>query len=108
MNLGDLLQAAAIRTPQKTALVFANESLSYETLDQSATLLARWFLQEGLVPGDRVAIHWSNAFPDRPTFLCLLPRGIDRGPDQHEAEGVRNRLHPGTFQGADVLQSARV
>jgi len=46
MNLGDLLQAAAIRTPQKTALVFTNESLSYETLDQSATLLARWFLQE--------------------------------------------------------------
>jgi long-chain acyl-CoA synthetase len=76
MNLGDLLQAAALRTPQKTALVFANESLSYETLDQSATLLARWFLQEGLVPGDRVAIHWSNAFQTVQLFFACFRAGL--------------------------------
>src|SRR6476619_5927167 len=76
MNLGDALQAAAIRTPQNTALVVANESLSYETLDQSATLLARWFLQEGLRPGDRVAIHWSNSFQTVELFFACFRAGL--------------------------------
>ena len=76
MNLGDLLRSAALRTPAKTALIFGNESLSYEALDQSATSLAQWFLQSGLRPGDRVAIHWSNSFPTVQLFFACFRAGL--------------------------------
>lgn len=76
MNLGDLLRSAADRTPLKTALICGDESLSYEELDQSVTLLARWFLREGLRPGDRLAIHWSNSFQTVQLFFACFRAGL--------------------------------
>jgi long-chain acyl-CoA synthetase len=61
MNLGNLLSASAARNPRKTACVFENESISYELLDRSTTSVARWFLQQGCEPGDRIAVHWPNS-----------------------------------------------
>jgi long-chain acyl-CoA synthetase len=76
MNLGDLLNSAAVRTPSKTALIFGSESLSYKALDQSATLLAQWFLQSGLRKGDRVAIHRSNSFQTVQLFFACFRAGL--------------------------------
>src|SRR5262245_32716499 len=76
MNLGDLLNSAAVRTPSKAALIFGSDSLSYEALDQSATLLAQWLLQSGLRKGDRVAIHWSNSFQTVQLFFACFRAGL--------------------------------
>jgi acyl-CoA synthetase (AMP-forming)/AMP-acid ligase II len=76
MNLGDLLNCAAVRTPSKTALIFGSESLSYKALDQSATLLAQWFVQSGLRKEDRVAIHWSNSFQTVQLFFACFRAGL--------------------------------
>src|SRR5271169_1713125 len=56
-----LLRATAERFADKTALIDRDRSLTYHELDLAANGLARWFLDQGLSPGDRVAIHWTNA-----------------------------------------------
>src|SRR5579872_4970875 len=72
MNLGELLQRAAIRNPGRVALCCGEESVTYAELDRSTTLLAGWLLSQGLQPGDRVAIHWTNAFePVKLYFACF-------------------------------------
>jgi long-chain acyl-CoA synthetase len=76
MNLGDTLHSAARRTPAKTALIFGDSNLSYRDLDDSVTLLAQWFLREGLQPGDRVAIHWSNSFQTVQLFFACFRAGL--------------------------------
>ncbi len=83
MNLGDLLHATAGRHPQKTALVCGAEAVSYGELDQATTALARWFLREGLHPGDRVAIHWSNSIPAVKLFFACFKAGLIAVPVNH-------------------------
>lgn len=61
MNLGNSLSASAARNPRRTAIVLGNESISYEQLDRSTTSIARWLLQQGCNPGDRIALHWPNS-----------------------------------------------
>ncbi len=57
-----MLGAAAARNPQKPAVICGEEQLTYAELDRATTALAGWFLDQGLKPGDRVAIHWQNSF----------------------------------------------
>lgn len=76
MNLGNLLQAKATENPQKTALFCAGETMSYDTLDKNSTRLAEWFLAQGLQPGERVAIHWSNSFEVVQIYFALFKAGL--------------------------------
>src|SRR4030081_3167261 len=76
MNLGNLLSASAARYPRKTACIIENESISYEELDRSTTSLARWFLQQGCKPGDRIAIHWPNSIETVTLFFACFKAGI--------------------------------
>ncbi len=72
MNLGELLQLAAIRNPGRAALYCGEESITYAELDRSTSTLAGWLLSQGLQPGDRVAIHWTNTFePVKLYFACF-------------------------------------
>ncbi len=76
MNLGNLLSASAARNPRKTACIIENESISYEDLDRSTTSLARWLLQQGCNPGDRIAIHWPNSIETVTLFFACFKAGI--------------------------------
>ncbi len=76
MNLGNLLSASAARNPRKTACILENESISYEQLDRSTTSLARWFLQQGCKPGDRIAIHWPNSIETVTLFFACFKAGM--------------------------------
>jgi non-ribosomal peptide synthetase component E (peptide arylation enzyme) len=60
MNLGNFLSALAAGIPRNTAVVFANERISYEQLEHSSTFLAGWLLQQGCNPEDQFAIHWPT------------------------------------------------
>jgi non-ribosomal peptide synthetase component E (peptide arylation enzyme) len=51
MNLGDPLQIHSQENPQKTALFCGDEEMSYRTLDETTTALARWFVGQELEPG---------------------------------------------------------
>jgi long-chain acyl-CoA synthetase len=76
MNMGNLLSASAERNPRKTALVFEDESISYEQLDHSTTSLAHGLLQEGCRPGDRVAIYWPNSIETVKLLFACFKAGM--------------------------------
>jgi long-chain acyl-CoA synthetase len=76
MNIANVLTATAERNPRKAAIVFENESISYERLDRTTTSLARWFARQGLKPGDRVAIHWPNSIETVELFLASFKAGL--------------------------------
>ncbi len=61
--LADLLEATAARTPDHTALIFGERSLSYRELDRQADLVASQLIEAGIGPGSIVGL-W-------------LPRGIE-------------------------------
>jgi long-chain acyl-CoA synthetase len=76
MNLGKFLTDSALRNPRKAAFALKDESISYEQLDRSTTLLARWLLQEGRKPGDRIAIHWPNAIETVKLLFACFKAGM--------------------------------
>ena len=81
MNLNNLLHEAVARHPHKTALVQGggpdvHKKVSYEQLAQSATILARRLLQNGCQPGDRIAIHWTNAVEVVTIFFACFQAGL--------------------------------
>ncbi|MER7007796.1 amino acid adenylation domain-containing protein [Dactylosporangium sp. NPDC000555] len=55
-TLHELLAAQTRRTPGAVAVTFAGEDLTYTQLDQAAGRLARRLHEQGVRPGDRVAL----------------------------------------------------
>ncbi len=76
MDLGNLLHARAMENPEKAALFCADGKMSYRVLDETSTRLARWFLEQGLRPGERVAVHWSNSFEVVQLYFALFKAGL--------------------------------
>jgi long-chain acyl-CoA synthetase len=85
MDLGTALRRSAAKNPQKIAVVCDRETISYEALDHATDALARGLLQEGLEPGDRVAIHWSNSLEVVKLYYACFKAGLIAVP-------VNNRL----------------
>lgn len=62
-TLADLFEATAARVPQKTALIFEKQTLTYRQLDAQSTQVASHLMEDGVKAGDIVGL-W-------------LPRGIE-------------------------------
>ncbi|CAM5793537.1 MULTISPECIES: acyl-CoA synthetase [Brevibacillus] len=60
-TLGDILRRSRGRFPQKIALRFGNEALTYEQLDILANQAAHMILASGLQKGDRAAVLSRNS-----------------------------------------------
>jgi long-chain acyl-CoA synthetase len=76
MTLDNLLSRHAERQPGKAAVLTAERSITYAELDASLTCLARHFLDRGLRPGDRVAVHWSNSIETVQLLLAAFRAGL--------------------------------
>ena len=76
MNLCEPLRAHAQNTPEKTALFCREVEISYKALDDSTTAVARWFLDQGLQTGDRVAVHWSNSIEAVQLLYAIFKAGL--------------------------------
>src|SRR5581483_4819998 len=76
IHLGGALRSSAQRTPDKTALFSGDARISYRDLDESTTALANWFLEQGLEPGERIAVHWTNSIPTVQLFYSLFKAGL--------------------------------
>ena len=74
--LGSFLHSSATRLPGKIALICEGESVTYRELDSRVTGLARWLLDQGLQPGDRVAIHWLNSIQAVQVFMACFRAGL--------------------------------
>jgi long-chain acyl-CoA synthetase len=76
MNLGNLLSASAFRNPSQAAVVFGDESVSYEQFDAATTSFARGLLAQGCQPGDRVALHWPNSIEMVKLLFACFKAGL--------------------------------
>lgn len=76
MNLSSALHTNASNHPDKVALFCGDARMTYRELDESSTLLAQWFLDQGLRQGDRVALHWSNSIEVVQLFFALFKAGL--------------------------------
>jgi long-chain acyl-CoA synthetase len=60
MNLHSYLISGSKNYPGKTALIFQDRQWNYREFDEITDRIARSFLQLGIQPGDRVALHLPN------------------------------------------------
>jgi long-chain acyl-CoA synthetase len=75
-NLADLVRDAATATPDKPALVFHGETLTWAQLDARVSAAARGLLALGAETGDRVAVHLGNT-PEFPVvYFGALRAGL--------------------------------
>ncbi|MGB3257666.1 MAG: long-chain fatty acid--CoA ligase [Ornithinimicrobium sp.] len=64
-NLAHHLSDTAEHHPDQAAIILDDHRLSYREVDDAAQRLAAWLLQQGVQPGDRIALMLPNlpAFP---------------------------------------------
>ena len=66
ITLCDLLEAGISRDPEADALICAEFTWSWRTLDRVTQRLAQSYLEMGLRPGDRIA----SLMPNRPRLIA--------------------------------------
>jgi len=79
-TLRTLFENALQRYRDRTALVTADRTLSYETLDSRSSALAAAFIDSGLEPGDKVAVLLSNRPESVLVDLAIIKMGAVRVP----------------------------
>ncbi|HRC54649.1 MAG TPA: class I adenylate-forming enzyme family protein, partial [Kofleriaceae bacterium] len=76
----ELLESAAVRWPDKEAVVVADSAalagrFTYQDLNQRANRLARWLRAGGLSEGDRVALLAPNGLFYVTAYFAILKAG---------------------------------
>ena len=72
----DDLGASVRKWPDREAIRFEGRSLSYREMDGLANRFARWALESGLRPGDRVALFLPNRMEYLPAWYGLSKVGV--------------------------------
>ena len=90
-----LVTRQAQRTPTATAVIFADESLTYRQLDDRANQLAHHLVARGVTPGDIVGIHLERSLDMVVAVLATLKSGaaylpLDPGFPPERLEFMRN------------------
>jgi len=88
MNLGDLLRDRGAQHPDAPLLFCRDRALSYGELNTTTEILARWFVRQGLTPGDRIAIQWPNEIEAVELYFAAFKAGLIVVP-------INLRLKPG-------------
>ena len=66
----------AEREPGKAAVLTAQRKMTYAELDTSVSRIACHFLDRGLQPGDRIAVHGSNSIETVELLLAAFRAGL--------------------------------
>jgi long-chain acyl-CoA synthetase len=74
--LCDFLRRHAGQKPGQTAFACGDATIGWRALDQTSTGLAHWFLNQGLKPGDRVAVCSLNSIELVQVYLGLFKAGL--------------------------------
>ncbi|NYE59585.1 non-ribosomal peptide synthetase-like protein [Duganella sp. 1224] len=104
--LADLLEASAARTPDQTALIFGERSLSYRELNGQADLVASRLIAAGVRPGQIVGLWLPRGIE-----LLVLQAGIAKAgaawlPVDEDTPVERLQVCLDDASGAGVLTSA--
>ena len=61
MHIGAILHHHAMRHPERPAVIFGDQTLSFHNLDTRSNQLANALIDSGLKPGDRVILYVGNS-----------------------------------------------
>jgi long-chain acyl-CoA synthetase len=101
-NLADLLRSAAATSPDKTALLGVDRSVSWKELDGEVDALAGALRARGLGEGDRVGILLPNSVAFATTYFAVLRAGLVALP-LNTAYTQPELQHQLTDSGADLV-----
>lgn len=87
----DLFEEAVAKHPEKTALVFEGEKLSYAQLNQQANQLARYLQKKGFKKGDIAAILLEHSFDLIRVIFAVMKAGGAYLPIDPEYPGSRKQ-----------------
>lgn len=76
LTVGLALEGSAQRYQDKVALIFGDQSLTYRELNQRANQMGNAFLNQGLKPGDRVALLLPNGLSMAEAYFGLAKAGL--------------------------------
>ncbi|MDQ8702696.1 acyl-CoA synthetase [Streptomyces sp. LHD-70] len=82
-----MLRRSARRTPDRTALRYADRTWTYAALDDAVSRAARVLLDQGLRPGDRVGAYGHNSDAYLIGFLGCARAGLVHVPVNHNLTG---------------------
>ncbi len=75
-TLTETIAKHAKEVPDQAALLCADQIVTYRELEDSSYALAAHLRAQGLHPGDRVAIHWSNSIEPVKLFFACFRSGL--------------------------------
>ena len=87
MLIWNRLKAHAASQGEKLAVVCGDTRLTYAQFAAKAEALAHSWLQQGIQPGDRIALHWRNGIELATSYYACFAAGLVAVP-------VNNRLTP--------------
>ncbi|MFH1282330.1 MAG: long-chain-fatty-acid--CoA ligase [bacterium] len=76
MNLYKMLQSSALQFSEENALISKTEHIRYKELLPKINILANFFLERGLRPGDRCAIVLRNSVEFVLTYFAFVKIGV--------------------------------
>ncbi|WP_143112342.1 non-ribosomal peptide synthetase, partial [Lonsdalea populi] len=96
-GIHQLFEAQVRRTPQAVALVYNEQQLSYDALNQHANRLAHVLISQGVVPDTRVAICLPRGLQSVVAVLAVLKAGGAYLPidPAYPDDRIRYLLHDG-------------
>jgi amino acid adenylation domain-containing protein len=114
--LHQLLERAAVDSPDRPAVVDGERSITYAELDASARRAANLLVELGVTPGDRVGLHLEKSIEAVAGLYGILKAGavyvpLDRGaPPARLARvaadaGIRVALSDGAAHGLDGVRA---
>ncbi|GMU19661.1 MAG: long-chain-fatty-acid--CoA ligase [Candidatus Babeliales bacterium] len=75
MNLGQLLDYAASKYPEKIALIYLDRSMTYKELFFRASLFAQKLKTQGIKPRDRVLLFFENSIEFYVGYYAIVQLG---------------------------------
>lgn len=71
-NIADVFEAVATAVPERTALTYEGENLTYARLDRAANRVARLFAGAGIAAGEHVSLFLKNSVEHVTSILGLI------------------------------------
>ncbi len=76
MGVGDILRRSAVNFPDKEALIFEEERITYSALNRRVNRIANRLLELGLQAGDRIAVLLHNGPEFIEIYFACAKSGI--------------------------------
>src|SRR5437016_458928 len=92
-TLADIFRASAKKFPDKTALIFGVQNLSYKELDIWSDAIAAILYSRGIGPGSKVGLWYPRSLELHIAILGIIKAGaayvpLDRDMPKERVEGV--------------------